>query len=111
MLRDSLSFERQYFGPYPLNMDDQNEWDVILEKHKKLLENINKKVAKYNLLVPMINQQMLFLKLEQESDKILINGRCSPKTQLRRQNAKNLKSNNDNSENYFFNLFQSFFKI
>lgn len=112
-MRNSLAAERKYFGPNPLNFDDKAEWDSVLEKHRQLLEGVNKKISKYNLLVPMINQQMILLSLESESEKVLVNGSCSSKTQLPPKYSDALASpgnNADNVESYIVNLIHAIFK-
>lgn len=113
LLRDSLASERKYFGPHPLNATDRTDWDDILKKYKKLTDDINKKISKFNLLVPMMNKQMVLLDLLKESDKVLINGNYSSERLLRPVNANKVTqqiNNDDNSNNLILGLLHSIFK-
>ncbi|GJQ81755.1 hypothetical protein Trydic_g302 [Trypoxylus dichotomus] len=55
ILRESLFMERSYLGPNPLPPNEMNKWDQVIDKHRKLLDNINKKINKFNLVVPVLN--------------------------------------------------------
>lgn len=74
MLRKSLFLERQYFGPYPLTIEDNIEWSERVYKHKNVVDKINKKIVKFNLVVPVLNKQMLQVCLEKEAQKAMVTG-------------------------------------
>ncbi|RZC33298.1 dnaJ -like subfamily C member 28, partial [Asbolus verrucosus] len=80
-LRDYLLFDRSHLGPYPLNTEENNQWVDIMDKHKELVEQINRKINKFNLVVPIINKQMIQIDLEKEGKKILISGTHSRRIQ------------------------------
>lgn len=73
-LRHGLSKERSYLGPFPLSSEETEEWKHIISTYRKLTEEINKKIDKFNLIVPIMNKQMIRVNLNREAEKILING-------------------------------------
>lgn len=74
ILRKNLFTERQYFGPYPLTIEDNIEWSEQVYKYKELVNKINKKIAKFNLVVPILNKQMIPICLEKEAQKAIVIG-------------------------------------
>lgn len=109
-LRDSLAMERRKFPSCPLNVNDKNEWECVVNKYIHLADNVNKKINKYNLLVPMINQQMITFNLVSESEKVLANGSFSTETEIRERKSKILTNKKVSDDNYIFDLLQSIFK-
>lgn len=111
MLRNGLSVERKYFAPHPLNEEDGQLWSTVVEKYEKVVEQINKKINKFNLVVPILNKQVLQVSLQKESEKILINGKCSSKTNYREIMKKSEECNAVNQGGSLFNMFSSMFKF
>lgn len=110
-LRDSLEMERKHFRKYPLSTEDETEWLTILNKYEKLSDTLNKKINKYNLLVPMINQQMIPFNLTKEANRILINGCCSTEEEInQRKLQKKYEQNVEGDDNFFLGLVFSIFK-
>lgn len=104
-LRSSLLAERSKLGPLPLTPFDENKWLNCINKHVELTKKINSKITHYNLVVPILKNQMIFLSLDKEAEKIL-------KTEISFSS-----SNNENSEKCqnstktdFFGLLFSLFK-
>lgn len=77
LLRNDLLRERKYFGPYPLSVEENIKWSEIVYKYKSFVENINKKISKFNLVVPVLSKQMVHVILENEAQKVVINGKSS----------------------------------
>jgi len=73
VLRKSLFTDRQYCGPYPLSVEDI-EWSEKVYTYKQVVDQINKKIAKFNLVVPILNKQMLQISLEKEAQRAMIVG-------------------------------------
>lgn len=73
-LRESLARCRTELGHLPLNDGDQNRWNEVLTEHKEMAKNLNSKIDKYNLLVPLLEKQKLHVLLERESENILKTG-------------------------------------
>lgn len=76
-LRKDLLMERKYFGPYPLSVDENITWSEKVYRYKTIVENINKKITKFNLVVPVLNKQMMHMNLENEAQKAVVNGKSS----------------------------------
>lgn len=73
-LRSDLLMERKYFGPYPISVEENIEWSEKVYQYKNVVDKINKKIEKFNLVVPVLNKQMLQISLENEAQKVMING-------------------------------------
>lgn len=63
-LRKKLINARSKVGQIPLNYKDEKTWKNIVENFKSKTKEINIKIDKYNLLVPILQKQMLHVKLE-----------------------------------------------
>lgn len=96
-----LYSERKLIGNYPFeNHLDESNWDKILEKVNKVVAEINKKIEKYNLLVPVIQKQMFIINLEKEGQKVLKYGQTKqdieiqelPKRPMAQRSPKNVFS-------------------
>lgn len=111
MLRKGLSIERKYFSSYPLNEEDGQLWCTVVQKYEKVVEQINKKINKFNLVVPILNKQVLQVSLQKESEKILINGECGSRTNYREIMKKSEDRTNVNQGSSLFNMFSSIFKF
>lgn len=111
MLRDGLALERSYFGPYPLNESDGSLWQDVVQKYEKVVVQINKKIAKYNLVVPILTKQRFPINLQNESQKILINGKCSKETDYHHFIRRDRKEVQDSRENTLASLFSFIFKV
>lgn len=62
-LKNDLKTDRSHLGPYPLNEADEKKWIKIYVENKYLADTINKKINKYNLIVPLMNKQKLHVTL------------------------------------------------
>ncbi|KAJ8923317.1 hypothetical protein NQ315_001875 [Exocentrus adspersus] len=76
-LRNDLLMERKYFGPYPLSVEENIEWSEKVFQYKTIVDGINKKITKFNLVVPILSKQMLHISLENEAQKIIVSGKSS----------------------------------
>ncbi|XP_064461056.1 dnaJ homolog subfamily C member 28-like [Ornithodoros turicata] len=70
-VRNTLSIERAKLGPLPLDSDEKKRWDCVLENLRKPVANINHKINKYNMVVPLPSKQQLHFQLAQVSEKVL----------------------------------------
>lgn len=80
IIRNGLQMERSYFGPYPLNNEDANLWETVVNKYEKAVQNVNKKIHNYNLVVPILNKQLFEFNLKIEAEKVLIHGKYCERT-------------------------------
>ncbi|XP_058449642.1 dnaJ homolog subfamily C member 28 [Malaya genurostris] len=74
-LNISLLKERGMLGEFPLNQQDELRWDKVLETHETMVDRINKRIDKFNLIVPVLNKQMIRVDLLKLSRKILETGK------------------------------------
>ncbi|XP_050309015.1 dnaJ homolog subfamily C member 28 [Anthonomus grandis grandis] len=108
LLRKCLFTERQYFGPYPLTIEDNIEWSEKVYKYKNIVEQINKKIAKFNLVVPVLNKQMLQICLEKEAQRAMVLGEGYE--DLRQEKGNNKYKKLEDSNVNIFNFFDFIFK-
>lgn len=73
-LRKLLWKERERLGSLPLTPQDEVLWNASLEQLQDKIIMMNKKINKYNLLVPLLNQQMVHFPLQLEAEKALKQG-------------------------------------
>lgn len=76
-LKKRLSEIRNDIGELPLTVKDQSIWENNLKKFEIITKQINNKIDKYNLLVPILQKQMLHIKLDELAKKTLL---IPPKT-------------------------------
>ena len=65
---------RQSLGPAPLSEKGQKTWDEKVSKMEKNVDNINKSIQKFNLIVPSIHHQKFPVNLAKEAEKIFSDG-------------------------------------
>ena len=61
---------RQSLGATPLSQEDSQSWEKKVDTLKETERRINKMIANFNLIVPVVNNQKFPVCLKQESDKI-----------------------------------------
>lgn len=74
-LKKILSDKRSYFGELPLTQSEAVQWEIFLQNQENRLIEINRKIDKYNLLVPILKQQMCQVRMDKISEKVL---NCKP---------------------------------
>jgi len=64
-------------------MEDRNDWDSIVDTYRVTTEHINKKISKFNLVVPVLNKQMVLVNLSGKATSIIINGKYSKEGRIK----------------------------
>lgn len=72
-LKKSLTKHRANIGAWPLHPRATKQWMEILDRYESDVREINRKIEKYNFLVPILNKQMILISLEKISDLIIRN--------------------------------------
>jgi len=70
-LKKKLSQIRNNIGVLPLNPKDRLIWEDNMKKFKSLIVQINNKIDKFNLLVPILQKQMLHVNLNKFAEEAL----------------------------------------
>jgi len=70
-LKKKLLEARNDVSELPLTPKDKMIWNDKLEKFKTITKQINNKIDKYNLLVPILQKQMLHVRLNELAEKAL----------------------------------------
>lgn len=103
-LRQILTDNRSYIGETPLNDDDTHEWLSVLSRLEHRETEINRQIDKYNLIVPILEQQMFRIQLKTIADQVL----HSKPVKINRKLSKT-KNNTENSGNPHKTLLSSIF--
>lgn len=99
-LEKILTEYRSYIGEVPLNSTDADEWSKVLERLEYRATDINKKINKYNLITPILDQQMCQIRFEKIADKVL-NTKPVKRSQKVPNNLNEQKENYENSNKTF----------
>lgn len=70
-LKKILMDKRSYFSEVPLSEFETAQWDNVIQNQENRLLEVNKKIDKYNLIVPILELQMCRVQINKISDKIL----------------------------------------
>lgn len=98
-LQKKLAEARNNVGPIPLSPGEEVIWKNIVDDFKSTEKQINNKIDKYNLLVPVLQKQMFHVKLDDFANEALA---MPPKRMKKYSHSKNKDSsfivnNRDNS--------------
>lgn len=93
---------RSYIGEMPLSNDDADEWSDILRRHEYRETDINKKIDKYNLIVPILDQQMCRIQLKKIADRVISS---KPVKVLKKVRKVDKSVQNDDSNKGLLSLF------
>lgn len=93
-----LTEHRAYFGKIPLNESEEIEWTSIVCNQENRVQRINRNIDKYNLIVPILDQQMFRIRLDQIANKVL----ASDAEPIRKKPAKNSSDKLSTNENKTF---------
>ena len=72
-LRESLFGKKRKLGPSPLPLQATIQWNQSLEEFEDKLRVINKKIDKFNMIVPILNKQKVHVNLQKEVNRTLEN--------------------------------------
>ncbi|XP_050023281.2 dnaJ homolog subfamily C member 28 [Dermacentor andersoni] len=70
-LRSTLAERRSQLGASPLSADEQRLWQEAVRSLDSAAAEINRKIDKFNMVVPLLSKQQLHFSLASESEKIL----------------------------------------
>ncbi|XP_064114911.1 dnaJ homolog subfamily C member 28-like [Macrobrachium nipponense] len=73
-IRQALLKERGKLGPLPLTAEDEMQWQKSLKHLQEHISEMNKRINKYNLLVPSLSKQLVHFPLKLEAEKALKEG-------------------------------------
>ncbi len=74
-IRNELRAARQKLGPPPLGDRQLDSWhSTLLQLKEDRVVKVNKRIDKFNLIVPLLNSQMFRFNLDREAEKVLESG-------------------------------------
>jgi hypothetical protein len=78
-IRNELRSARQKLGPPPLGNRQLDSWhSTLLQLREDRVVKVNKRIDKFNLIVPLLNSQMFRFNLDREAEKVLESGYQPP---------------------------------
>jgi DnaJ homolog subfamily C member 28 len=105
-LKEKLRKERQKLK-LTLDECDKFKWQSILQEHEKYVKEVNKKIDKFNLIVPILNKQMCHIQLKLISEKILEE---KPESYYQETSEPTTDYNKNSDNNNFLSLISSILK-
>ncbi|KAF5306249.1 hypothetical protein FQA39_LY08947 [Lamprigera yunnana] len=109
-IRKSLILQRTNYPPCPLNEKEFTSWASLVEKYQETVNEINRKITKYNLLVPLLQWQMFFVNLEKEASKILLSSKSNRDILNRIKWKKKDKEESEETHNSLSSFIKMLFK-
>ncbi|XP_004527201.1 dnaJ homolog subfamily C member 28 [Ceratitis capitata] len=70
-LKNELRTERAYYGDYPFGVEESRDWQAVLQRYSADVKEINKSIDKYNLIVPILQNQLFRLNMEKLSEQVI----------------------------------------
>merc|ERR1712209_292164 len=107
-LRKELGKFRQSLGPAPLSEKNLKAWKEKVAKMEKNVVDINKKIQKFNLIVPSMHHQKFPVNLEKEAEKVFENG-FDPKLVQEEPKPEKRNMSEEKPSGLFSSLFSSLF--
>lgn len=96
-LRRKLSKHRSYLGDTPLSDEDNLKWKLMIFQYEEDISKINKQIDKFNLIVPIMDNQMFRLKLDRIGNEVLEDNTLPRNQQDPQPENKDVKSSQYNS--------------
>ncbi|XP_076674408.1 dnaJ homolog subfamily C member 28 [Andrena cerasifolii] len=106
-MREELVKARNRVGSLPLSPADEASWKDMIDDFRSTTKRINNKIDRYNLLVPILQKQMLHVKLEDIADEVL--SMPPQKITEKYSNYENMNSNYSVDDVGIMGLITSFF--
>jgi DnaJ family protein C protein 28 len=89
-IRSELRSARQKLGPPPLGDRQLDSWhSTLLQIKEDRVGKVNKRIDKFNLIVPLLNSQMFRFNLDREAEKVLESGYQPPLQEVEKRAASN----------------------
>lgn len=71
--RENLLQKRKKLGPSPLTLLSADKWERHLKEFHDKLRDTNKKIDKFNMIVPILNKQKVHANFHKEVDRVVKN--------------------------------------
>lgn len=105
-MKKRLLEARNDVSELPLTPKDELIWNDKLEKFKTITKQLNNKIDKYNLLVPILQKQMLHVRLDELAEKALS---VPPSKSIKKYANTSHKSSDENMSQDLYNFISSLF--
>ncbi|KAI8520771.1 Golgi vesicle prefusion complex stabilization [Branchiostoma belcheri] len=81
-LRKNLDTKRATLGPEPFSLQHQKQWNVYLDTFREDIAALNKRIDKYNMIVPIMAKQLGHVKPDREVTKVMEKFRVQKSSKL-----------------------------
>ncbi|XP_028048468.1 dnaJ homolog subfamily C member 28 isoform X2 [Monomorium pharaonis] len=105
-LQKRLSEARNNVGELPLSPEDELIWKDKLKQFQTATKQINNKIDKYNLLVPILQKQMLHVRLDELAKKALS---VPPSKNIKKYTDTSYEGMNESISQDLFNFISNLF--
>lgn len=82
-LKSNLFKEREFLGSFPFSEADDSSWSLVVKNFEDNVARINKAIDKYNLIVPIIENQFFRINLQIIAEKVAQNNAVVHKDRIR----------------------------
>ncbi|XP_046390261.1 dnaJ homolog subfamily C member 28 [Ischnura elegans] len=111
VIMERVAADRALLGPPPLRYSEEQKWKSILRDQELAVKDLNSKIIKFNLLVPLLNKQMFLFNLEKSAEKILLEGKFRKDVNNDGERVSNkLNSVSSSGNQNFFSLLGNIFR-
>lgn len=107
-LRNSLKSVRKQLGPIPLTTEEEKRWSACQDLLQPKMAAMNKKINHYNLLVPLLKQQVTHFPLQREAERILKEGPSSTRQEQQQEEQPSDEKERQGMFSSAWNIFRLF---
>lgn len=100
-LKSNLLKQREFLGSFPFTEADDTSWSLIVKNFEDDVVRINKQIDKYNLIVPIIENQLFRINLKRTSEKVAQNNKIVNKERVQEVKGTGVKKGSDTKSDLF----------
>ncbi|XP_011202019.2 dnaJ homolog subfamily C member 28 [Bactrocera dorsalis] len=108
-LKQELRAERAYFGDYPFDEEENRAWQAVLQRYSDDIKDINKNIDKYNLIVPILQNQLFRLNIAKLSEQVISDPEALKHFKRQKEPPSETASTENAAKNDIFSFFGSLF--
>lgn len=101
LLKSSLLKQREFLGRFPFAEADDTSWVLIVKNFEDNVVRINKQIDKYNLIVPIIENQLFRINLQKIAEKVAQNNTIVNKERVQEVNGTGAKKADESKSDLF----------
>ncbi|KAH8238944.1 hypothetical protein KR038_009718 [Drosophila bunnanda] len=108
-LKEKIRQERTYYGEWPLQRPDElAAWQAFKQQHQEEVQQLNKLIDKYNLLVPILKNQFFRQNLDTMAERVFKEPKLQRNVMRRPTPNANINSNEQKKQSTSTSIFSLF---